>query len=95
MGSAVAHRQTADQGQTITVATDRPIYFVGGGLADAGARGLREMAIIQRYGRGRRRQGGSIAAAARVKPSRDGQGVQVDDYADQPTPITAVKRTGS
>jgi hypothetical protein len=87
-----AHQQTVDLRQTVTVATDRPIYFVGGGRPDAKPREGYDMAVIRldvdSIGMGN----GSFAAAARVKPSDDGQGVQVDDYAGAPAEITSVKR---
>lgn len=87
-----AHQQTVDLRQTVTVATDQPIYFVGGGRPDAKPRAGYDMAVIRldvdSIGMGK----GSFAAAARVKPSSDGQGVQVDDYAGQPAEITSVKR---
>jgi len=87
-----AHQQTDDVRQTVTVATDQPIYFVGGGRPDAKPRTGYDMAVIRldvdSIGMGK----GSFAAAARVKPSSDGQGVQVDDYAGEPAEITSVKR---
>jgi hypothetical protein len=87
-----AHEQTVDVRQTVTVATDRPIYFVGGGQPDAKPREGYDMAVIRldvdSIGMGK----GSFAAAARVKPSDDGQGVQVDDYSGAPVEITSVRR---
>ena len=87
-----AHQQTSDLRQTVTIATDQPIYFVGGGRPDAKPRAGFDMAVIRldvdTIGMGT----GSLAPAARVKPSADGQGVQVDDYAGEPVEITSVKR---
>jgi hypothetical protein len=87
-----AHQHTVDLRQTVTVATDQPIYFVGGGRPDAKPRAGYDMAVVRldvdSIGMGK----GSFAAAARVKPSSDGQGVQVDDYAGEPVEITSVKR---
>ncbi len=87
-----AHQQQQEMGQTVTVATDRPIYFVGAGRGDAKPQAGYDMAVIRleidNIGMGK----GTMAAAARVKPSSDGQGVQVDDYADQPLPVTQVTR---
>jgi hypothetical protein len=87
-----AHQQTADLRQTVTIATDQPIYFVGGGRPDAKPRAGFDMAVIRldvdTIGMGT----GSLAPAARVKPTADGQGVQVDDYAGEPVEITSVKR---
>jgi hypothetical protein len=87
-----AHQHTVDLRQTVTVATDQPIYFVGGGRPDAKPGAAYDMAVIRldvdTIGMGT----GSLAPAARVKPSSDGQGVQVDDYAGEPVEITSVKR---
>ena len=87
-----AHQQPQDGGQAVTVATDQPIFFVGGGSPNQKPRAGYEMAIIRlevdSIGMGK----GTMAAAAKVKPAGDGQGVVVDDYADQPLPITMVSR---
>ena len=85
-------QQTVDVQQTVTVATDQPIYFVGGGRPDAKPRAGYDMAVIRldvdSIGMGK----GSFAPAARVKPTTDGQGVQVADYGGEPAEITSVKR---
>src|SRR5262249_41502175 len=87
-----AHHETSDKGQTVTVATDQPIYFIGGGRVDAKPRAGYEMGIVRLEVDGIGMGSGTIAAAARVKPSADGAGVDVDDYADTPTKITMVTR---
>ena len=87
-----AHQQTSDKGQTVTVATDQPIFFVGGGSANEKPRAGYEMAIIRLEVDGIGMGKGTMAAPARVKPAGDGQGVVVDDYADKPLPITMVSR---
>ena len=87
-----AHQELKDLGQTLTVATAQPIYFVGGGQVDAKPRAGYEMAVIRleldTIGMGK----GTMAPAARVKPTADGNGVQVDDYAETPVPITSASR---
>lgn len=87
-----ASQQQANQRQTVTVATDKPIYFFGGGNADAKPRTGYELAVItldvDDIGMGK----GTLSGAARVKPSGDGTGVVVDDYAGTPTPIATVTR---
>jgi hypothetical protein len=87
-----AQQQQHDLGQTVTAATDEPIYFIGGGSADAKPRTGYEMAVIRleldTIGMGT----GTMAAAARVKPNADATGVQVDDYADEPLKLTSVTR---
>ena len=86
-----AREQPNGKGRSITVVTDKPIYFLGGGKADAKPRAGFELSVVQlavdELGLGT----GTMAAAARVKP--DGQGgVVLEDYADQPIKLTYVRR---
>lgn len=86
-----ARQQASGKGRAITVVTDVPVYFVGGGRADAGPRDGFELAVVQfvvdEVGMG----GGTMAAAARLKP--DGQGgVLLEDYGEQPVKLTHLKR---
>lgn len=86
-----AREQPAGKGRSITVVTDKPIYFLGGGKVDAKPRAGFELSVVQlsvdELGLGT----GTMAAAARVKP--DGQGgVVMEDYADQPIKLTYVRR---
>jgi len=87
-----AHQQVKDLGQAITVATDKPVYFAGGGAADAKPREGFDMAVIRldvdTIGMGK----GTFATAAKVKPNADASGVEVDDYGGQPLQITMVSR---
>ena len=87
-----AHQQVKDLGQTITVATDKPVYFAGGGAVDAKPREGFDMAVIRldvdTIGLGK----GTFATAAKVKPNADASGVEVDDYGGQPLQITMVSR---
>jgi len=87
-----AQQQLKELGQTVTVATDQPMYFVGGGRPDAKPRAGFEMGVIRveldTIGMG----AGTMAAAARVKPSADGQGVEIEDYGDTPVKLTMVSR---
>jgi len=77
--------------RNIVVVTDQPIFFVGGGAADAKPREGYEVAVIQfevdNVGMGK----GSMSAAARVKPGGDA-GVQIDDYAERPIKLVTVVR---
>jgi hypothetical protein len=86
-----AREQPNATGRTITLVTDQPIFFVGGGAVDAKPRAGYEVGLIQLnvedVGLGK----GMMAAAAKVKPGGDG-GVQVDDYADKPINLTTVVR---
>ena len=74
-----------------TGVTDQPVYFIGGGRADAKPRQGFELAVVQLtvddYGLGM----GTMAAAARVKPDGSG-GVVLEDYADDPIRLTSVYR---
>lgn len=87
-----SREQPTDKGgRTIVLATDAPVYFLGGGRADAKPRDGFHLAIVQLtvddFGIGT----GTMAAAARVKP--DGQGgVVVEDYAEEPIKLTYVHR---
>jgi hypothetical protein len=86
-----AREQDAPKGRTITVVTDQPIFFVGGGAADAKPRAGYEVALIQMQVDTIGFGDGAMAAAARVKPGGE-SGVQVDDYADKPIKLTTVAR---
>jgi hypothetical protein len=82
---------TAKGGRAITLVTDAPIYFIGGGRTDAKPRAGFELAVVRLavddFGLGT----GTMAAAAKVRPNGDG-GVIVDDYADEPIKLTFVHR---
>ena len=89
-----AHHEEQGGGQVVTVATDKPIYFAGGGSPDAKPRAGYELAVIRLEvdGIGIGMGKGTMAAAARVKPTANAQGVQVDAYADQPIDLKTVTR---
>jgi hypothetical protein len=87
-----AQQQPRDAGQLVTVATDKPIYFLGGGNVDAKPRAGYEMAVIRLELNGSGTGTGSFAAAARVKPTNDATSVEVDDYAGGLLKITSVER---
>jgi len=85
-------RQTdAPKGRRIVVVTEKPIFFLGGGSADAKPRAGYEVAVIEMniddVGLGT----GTMAAAARVKPGGEA-GVQIDDYAETPIKLATVRR---
>ena len=79
-----AREEKTAKGRTITVVTDKPMFFVGGGRADAKPRAGYEVGAIQMMVDDVGLGSGSMAAAARIKPGPEGVGVQVDDYADAP-----------
>jgi hypothetical protein len=83
-----AHQVPSASGRTITLVTDQPVFFVGGGRKDAKSKAGYEVAVMQlvldKSGKGE----GSMAAAARVKPGGE-TGVRIDNYADKPVALTA------
>lgn len=86
-----AREQEKGRGRSITLVTYAPLYFVGGGAANAKPRAGFEVAVVQltidELGLG----SGTMAAAARVKS--DGQGgVVLEDYAEEPIRLTSVHR---
>jgi hypothetical protein len=86
-------RQTnnKDGGRTIVVVTDKPIFYVGGGSADAKPRTGYDVGLIQMTVDGVGFGSGTMAGAARVRPGGEA-GVQVDDYADEPIKLVTVSR---
>ena len=85
-------REKADAGgRTIVVVTDKPVFFVGSGRADAKPRAGFEVAVVQIQLDSKGVARGTMAAAARVRPDGDG-GVLLDDYAEQPIALTNITR---
>ena len=86
-----AREEPREKGRSISLVTERPLYFVGGGAADAKPRQGFELAVLQLtvddYGLGM----GTMAAAARVKPDGSG-GVVLEDYAEEPIRLTSIYR---
>jgi hypothetical protein len=86
-----AHQTPKNPGQSVIVATDQPMFFLGAGQTNKPRAGY-EMGIVQmeldEIGMGT----GTMAGAARVKPTADMQGVQIDDFADVPTKLTSISR---
>jgi hypothetical protein len=79
------------QGRDISLVTDAPVYFVGGGAATPKPREGFELAVVRltidEIGLGT----GTMAAAARVKPDGAG-GVIIEDYATETIKLTSVSR---
>jgi hypothetical protein len=86
-----AREQVTPKGRTISLVTERPVYFVGGGKAEAKPRQGFELAVVQlavdEFGLG----SGTMAAAAKVKKDGEG-GVLIEDYAEEPIKLTFVSR---
>lgn len=87
-----AREEKTAKGRTITIVTDKPMFFVGGGRTDAKPRAGYEVGAIQMMVDDVGLGTGSMAAAARIKPGPEGVGVQVDDYADAPIKLVTVSR---
>ncbi len=87
-----AHEVKTAKGRTITLVTDKPVFFVGGGATDAKPRAGFEVAAIRMDINDVGLGSGSMAAAARIKPGPEGVGVQVDDYAAEPIKLVTVSR---
>jgi len=86
-----ARQVDAAAGRTISIVTDTPVYFVGGGRRGAKPTAGYEVAVAQltldKAGHGT----GTMAAAARVKPGGE-TGVRIDDYAETPVTLKATVR---
>ena len=86
-----ARQQSTPKGRTISIVTDQPVFFVGGGATNAKPRAGYEVAVLQfsvdEVGLG----SGTMAAAARVRPGGDA-GVQIDDYGSEPIDLVTVSK---
>ncbi len=87
-----AREEKTAKGRTITLVTDKPMFFVGGGSTDAKPRAGYEVGAIQM-----RWTMSASGAAPWPRPrgsslGPEGVGVQVDDYADQPIKLVTVSR---
>lgn len=78
-------------GRTISLVTDQPVFFVGGGRQDAKSKAGYEVAVMQLVLDAAGQGEGTMAAAARVKPGGE-TGVRIDDYAEKPVQLTATAR---
>jgi len=87
-----AREEKTAKGRTITVVTDKPMFFVGGGKTDAKPRAGYEVGAIQMTVDNVGLGSGTMAAAARIKPGPEGVGVLIDDYADAPIKLVTVNR---
>jgi hypothetical protein len=81
-----------ENGRTIVLVTDKPVFFVGGGSVNAKSREGFDLAIVQfRMDDGGVGYSGTMAAAARLKAG-DPAGVQIDDYAEKPIELRTISR---
>ena len=86
-----ARERPSAAGRTIVVVTDKPVFFIGGGIGDAKPRAGYEVALLQLQVDAAGKGTGTMAAAARVKSGGE-TGVQVDDYAEAPVKLLTVTR---
>jgi hypothetical protein len=87
-----ARQQLEDKFRTITLVTDKPVYFVGGGSTTAKPREGYDVAVLQfRMDDAGLGYQGKMAAAARVKPGGTA-GVEIDDYAEKPIDLKTITR---
>lgn len=86
-----ARQRDNDRGRVISLVTDGPVYFVGGGVPGAESREGFDVAVIQltvdTSGLGE----GSMATAARVKPGEKTD-VAIDAYGGDPVKLTSIMR---
>jgi hypothetical protein len=87
-----ARQQPTEKGRTISVVTESPMAFVGGGSVDAKPRAGFDVAVIQLDVDQIGLVTGSFAAAARVRPGGP-TGVQIDDYAETPAKLVTVRKS--
>ena len=89
-------QRTGATKRTITVVTDEPVLFVGGGLADAKPRDGYEVAAVKFEidDGGYTLNPGTMAAAARMKVDSSGN-VEVADYSTAPIKLISITKKGS
>ena len=87
-----ARQQATAKGRTITIVTESPLYFLGGGNVEAKPRKGFDVAVIRMDVDSIGLGSGSMAAAARVTPGGV-TGVRVDDYSDTPITLATVRKS--
>jgi hypothetical protein len=87
-----ARQVPTEKGRTISIVTESPLFFVGGGEVDAKPRKGFEVAVIQLEVDSIGLGNGTMAAAARVRPG-GAAGVQIDDYAETPVKLVTVRKS--
>jgi len=88
-----ARTEPAGSGRTVTIVTDKPVYFIGSGGASSKPKAGYEVAVVTLNLDAGGKGDGTMAAAARVKP-RGTTGFVVDDYAETPLKLTATAHGG-
>jgi hypothetical protein len=94
-GQAVTTRLTiersTDKGRLLTILTDKPVLFVGGGLPGAKAKEGYDFAVLDLEVDAKGDGKGTLASAARLKATDSA--FVVEDYGTEPVQLTAVKST--
>jgi hypothetical protein len=85
-------QRSGENRRTISVVTDKPMLFVGGGQANAKPREGYDIAVVQFDMDDAGVGSGTMAAAAKIKPGGP-NGFQIDDYADQPIKLVSISRS--
>jgi hypothetical protein len=87
-----ARQEVQQNSRTITLVTDKPAYFVGGGSISAKPREGYDVALLRfRIDDAGLGYDGTMAAAARVKAG-GATGVEVDDYGQKPIALKTISR---
>jgi hypothetical protein len=86
-----AREVPSGSGRTISIVTDQPVFFVGGGRKDAKPKAGYEVAVMQLVIDAGGKGEGTLAAAARVKPGGE-TGIRIDNYAEKPVKLTVTAR---
>jgi hypothetical protein len=84
--------RSGENRRTITVVTDKPMLFVGGGNVNAKPREGYDLAVMQFDMDDSGVGNGTMAAAAKIKPGGP-NGFELDDYADQPIKLVSISRS--
>ncbi len=84
--------RSGENKRTISVVTEKPMLFVGGGNVNAKPREGYELAVVQFDMDDSGNGSGTMAAAAKIKPGGP-NGFEIDDYAEQPIKLTSISRS--
>jgi hypothetical protein len=77
--------------RTITIVTDKPVFFIRAGQAESKPRAGFELGVVQLQVDGTGQGHGTMAGAARVRPDGTG-GVRLEDYAEIPIELIDITR---
>lgn len=86
-----ARKTATKSGYDISIVTEKPMYFVGGGLPGAKERAGYDVAVLLLQMDSSQVGEGKMAAAAKVKPG-GATGVEIEDYASEPIKLVTVMK---